>query len=151
MNTESTDLIQKLYLDSNIFLNVWFDELIKFGEKFYSSKKLLDKIIECIFSLVISDLTIRELCKKTELPSEIICEEYLKPFKIIDKLKIIKTTRKVAEDAVYLSGYYGIHKTDALHAIMVKSNDCILVTRDNELIFAAKKYGIKTVKPQDII
>jgi len=147
----SNSLKIKLYLDSNIFLNVWFEEMVKFGEIFYSSKKLLDEIINCKYLLVISELTIRELSKKTDLPIDIICDEYLRIYEMISKLTIVKVTKKIAEDAVYLSSSYGIHKVDALHAIMAKSNDCLLITRDVELRYAALKYGIATFRPEEII
>jgi len=141
----------KLYLDSNIFLNVWFVEMVKFGEVFYSSIKLLDEIINCRYHLVVSELTIKELSKKTELPADIIYDEFLKVYEIIDKLTIVKVTKKIAEDAVYFSSSHGIHKPDALHAMMAKSNDCLLITRDIELRYAASKYGIPTFRPEEII
>ena len=147
----SYKLITKLYLDSNIFLNVWFEEMVRLGEVFYTSKKLLDEIINCKYLLVISELTIKELSKKTDLPIDIVYDEYLKIYKMVDKLTIVKVTKKIAEDAVYLSSSYGIHKTDALHAMMAKSNDCILITRDVELRCAASKYGIATFRPEEIL
>ena len=78
-------------------------------------------------------------------------DEYLRIYKIIDKLTIVKVTEKIAEDAVHLSSSYGIHKVDALHAIMAKSNDCLLITRDVELRYAASKYGIPTFRPEEIL
>ena len=147
----SNKLKRKLYLDSNIFLNVWFEEMVKFGEIFYSSKKLLEEIVNCKYLLVISELTIKELSKKTDLPIDIMYDEYLRIYKMIDKLTIVKVTKKIADDAIYLSSSYGLHKVDALHAIMAKSNGCLLITRDAELRFAAVKYGIPTYRPEEII
>lgn len=143
--------LRNVYVDSNVFLNVWFEEMAKFGQIFYSSKRLLEQVIECRFVLVISELTVRELAKRTGLPRETLMGEYLKPFEMVDKLRVVKVTRRVAEDAVQLSGAYGIHKTDALHAIMAMSADCVLVTRDDELIQAANRYGVRALRPEEII
>lgn len=141
----------KVYLDANIFLNVWFEEMIKDGEPFYASLKLLDAILECKFQLILSDLVIRELAKKTGLTYELVIQNYLKPYEILRKLTIRKTTMPIADEAVYLSSAYGIHKIDALHAIHAKSESCILVTRDNELLKTAIKFGIESKRPEDLI
>ena len=141
----------KIYLDSNIFLNVWFEEMVKFGEIFYSSKKLFDEIIDCKFNLVVSELTIQELSSRTELPKDLIFEEFLKIYQLLKKLEIVKITKKVADDAIYFGSSYGVHSADALHAMMAKSNDCILITRDRELRYAALKYGIDVKRPEEII
>lgn len=103
------------------------------------------------FVLVISELTIRELAKRTGLPHETLLGEYLKPFEMVNKLRVVKVTRRFAEDAVHLSGAYGIHKTDALHAIMARPSDCVLVTRNDELIHAANRYGVRVVRPEEVI
>ena len=152
MNIKNVDGFNtELYLDSNIFLNVWFEEMIKFGEIFSSSKRLLEEVTECKFHLVISELTFSELSQKTELPKEVIFDEFFKIYQVLKKLKIVKISKKVADDAIYFGSSYGIHAADALHAMMAKSNKCVLVTRDIELRFAALKYGLDVVRPEEII
>jgi predicted nucleic acid-binding protein len=141
----------RLYLDSNIFLNVWFREMIKKGTVFRSSKRLLESILECRYTLFVSMLTLRELSSKTDLPEAVLMDEYLKPFTMIDKLDIIRVTAKVAEEAAYMHSSWGIHMMDAIHAVVAKQNNCILVTRDNELVEAAKSYGVRCVEPEELI
>jgi hypothetical protein len=58
MEMDPSEDIRNIYLDSNVFLNVRFEEMAKFGLLFYSSKMLLEQVIECKFVLVISELTI---------------------------------------------------------------------------------------------
>jgi len=151
LNEKRDEVESKVYLDANIFLNVWFDEMIKTGEPFYASFKLLDAVLECKYDLILSDLLIRELAKKTSLTYNQVLDNYLKPFEILGKLSIRKTTMSIADEAVYLSSTYGIHKVDALHAIHAKSEGCILVTRDIALLRTARKYGIMSKKPEDLI
>lgn len=126
-----------LYIDSNIYLNIWYKE----NEFFQSSYDLFDEIINCRYKLTSSFLVIKELSNKTGFTQEDIINNYMKPYRILNKLNIVKITQKVADDAVYLSSQHGIHITDALHAMMAKSNNCILVTRDKEMTRAAFQYG----------
>ena len=58
MEMDTSEDVRNIYLDSNVFLNVRFEEMAKFGQLFYSSKMLLEQIIECKFVLVTSELTI---------------------------------------------------------------------------------------------
>ena len=95
----------KLYLDSCVFLNVWYDELVSQGRTFSASKRILEEIIDCRYNLVTSHLTLIELAKKMETTIEVILDHYLKPFKIIGKLDVIKINQKVAEEAVYFSSF----------------------------------------------
>jgi len=139
---------QKLYLDSNIFLNVWFHETSRYGEPYTTSKKLLHAIIDCHYYLVISNLVITELAKKTEMSEEIIIDEYLKEFRITNKMTIVKISKKNVQAATYLYSTHGIHMTDAIHAIAALSNQCILVTRDKELTIAAKNTELYCCKPE---
>ena len=138
-------------MDSNVFLNVWFREMIKKGTVFQSSKRLLESILECRYTLFVSTLTLRELATKTDLSESVIMDGYLRPFTMVDKLNVIRITAKVAEEATYMHGSRGIHMMDAIHAVAAKQNDCTLVTRDTELMEAARSYGVRCVEPEALI
>lgn len=141
----------KLYLDSCVFLNVWFDEMVSEGSSFAASKKILEEIINCTYNLVISKLTLIELAKRLDTTEEVILDYFLKPFKIIDKLEIIKVTQRIAEEAIHFGSSYGVHKSDALHGMLSKLNECILVTQDKNLYDAAKKFSVEVKKPEELI
>jgi len=147
----STWTTKKIYLDTNIFLNVWFLEMRKCRDLYTNSKKLLQAIIDCHYYLVISNLVITELAKKTGMPEEIIIEEYLKEFIIRNKMTIVKISKKIAQDASYLYSTHGLHMTDAIHAIAALSNQCILVTRDKDLKLTAKYIELDCYNPEDLI
>lgn len=140
-----------LYLDSCVFLDVWYDGLISEGKLFASSKKLLEEVINCKYSISISKLTLIELTKKMDTTEDIILDYFLKPFRLIEKLEIIKVTKRIAEEAIHFGSYYGVHKVDALHGMLSKMNDCILVTRDKELYNAAKNFSVEVKKPEELI
>lgn len=143
--------IVKVYVDSNVFLNVWFEELLRLSPAFYYSRKLLDAILECRFRLVISDLTVKELSRKTNLPKETIIEEYLKPYEMVGKLTIIETTKENIREANEISRTYRLHASDALHALVAKKEGCILVTRDVELRTTARRISVKSSLPEELI
>ncbi len=141
----------KVYVDSNIFLNVWFEEMLKFSPAFYYSRKILEAVLECKFRLVVSDFTVKELSKKTSLPKETIIGEYLKPYEMVGKLTIIETTKDDIREANGISRRYRLHASDALHALVAKREGCVLVTRDEELRATAKRIGLRAVLPEEII
>ena len=142
---------RKIYVDSNVFLNVWFREMIKNGGVFFSSNKLLHLIIDCNFFLVISNLTLMELAKKVGTSENVVVDDYLREFVLSDKIEIVKVSRKVTQDASYLYSTTGIHMTDAIHAVVALVNQCILVTRDRELSNAAKSIDLFCCRPEDLI
>jgi rRNA-processing protein FCF1 len=143
--------VQNLYLDSNIYLNIWFEERNGINNYCDSSLKLMEEIIHCKYKLITSNLIIKELAKKTDQSEETIILNFMKPFISLSKYEMEKITQKIADDAAYFCGMYGIHKVDAIHAMIAQLNDCYLVTRDRDLIFAAKEYGVKTYRPEDLI
>jgi predicted nucleic acid-binding protein len=134
-----------LYIDSNIYLNIWYRE-----ENFQPSYNLLNEIINCKYTLTTSTLIIKELSKKTSIPQADITNDYMKPYQILNKVNMAKITQQVADDATYLASQHGIHPTDALHIIMAKTNNCTLVTRDREMTRAAKQYGVKVNTPEEL-
>ena len=143
--------IPKVYIDSNIFLNVWFEEMLRFSPAFYYSRKILDAILECKFQLVISDLTVKELSRKTGLSKEVIVKEYLKPYEMVAKLTIIETSMEMIKEANAISRRSGLHAADALHALVVKKEKCTLVTRDKELTRTARIIDVRASLAEELI
>ena len=91
------------------------------------------------------------MAMKMEMSDEEIIEKYLKEFRISQKIKIKRIFRQVTQDAIYLYSSYGIHMTDAIHAIAAKNNECTLVTRDKELIAAANHIGLRCCELEKLI
>jgi predicted nucleic acid-binding protein len=141
----------KIYVDSNVFLNVWFEEMQKLTPAFYYSRKILDAVLECRFQLVISDLTVKELSRKTGLSKEIIVKEYMKPYEMLSKLTIVKTSMDMIREANTISREYRLHAADALHVLVAKNEKCSLVTRDKELTRTAKRIDVRVALPEELI
>jgi len=92
--------------------------------------------------------------------SDLVEEELLKYFddihikeiiSIIPKQLLIKieTKAKQLEEAIKISKKLRIPVKDALHAILARDNDTILVTRDKHFYELAKQVTIK--KPEDLL
>ena len=143
--------VPAVYVDSNIFLNVWFEEMLKFSPAFYYSRRILDLILECKFRLVISDLTVKELSRKTDLTKEVIVQEYLGSFDMVGKLMVVETTREMIQEANAVGRKYGLHGADALHALVAKREGCVLVTRDVELKTTARRISVRAVLPEELV
>ena len=143
--------IPKIYVDSNIFLNIWFEEMLKFSPAFYYSRKILDEILECKFKLVISDLTVKELSRKTGLSKEVIINEYLKPYEMVAKLTIVETSEEIIKEANAIGRRHRLHAADALHVLVAKKEKCILVTRDVELRITARRIDVRATLPEELI
>ena len=143
------DKSQRIYVDSNVFLNFLYGEPDR-PDLVDSSIETLENVIACKYVLVASDGLVRELQKVTKLGYERVIKHIFHPYELVNKLEWVKLTRKVADEAVYLAGNYGIHRADAIHAAMASVYDCWLVTFDNELKTAASKAGIEVHDPRDL-
>ena len=111
----------------------------------------MDTILDYGFQLVVSDLTENELSKKTGLSRDVILQEYLKPYEMVGKLTIVEITREMIKQAESYSRRYRLHASDVLHALIAKREECILVTRDEELRTKGRKIGVRTGLPEELV
>lgn len=100
--------------------------------------KVLEEIIRCTYYLVISDLTIHELSRKTRLSRGEIIDTYLREFLLVEKLTIVEVTSEDWNQAKILSRELKLHLKDALHFFIAEKSGCTLVTEDVELKSKAK-------------
>ncbi|MCW4051074.1 MAG: PIN domain-containing protein [Candidatus Bathyarchaeota archaeon] len=142
--------IQPVYVDTNVFVNALFDDIDR-KDLVESSRAFLEHIIKCKYYLYISELTIIELKKVTEFNREMILNEILRPYSVLNKITILKKNIKIAEEANYFSSTYGVHPADALHAMSAKMNKCWLITFDRELKRSSTQFGVETFDPRDLI
>ncbi len=140
---------QRIYIDSNVFLNFIY-EIPERPDLVDSSIRLLENVTECKYFLVASDALIREIKKVTKWNTEQIRENVFRPYEIMNKIEWVRLTRKTAEEALYLSSIYGIHPKDAIHAAMALMFDCWLITFDHDLKRASKKADMPVHDPRDL-
>ncbi len=133
-----------------MFLTVWYDKQ-RDTEHLESSINLFEGVYECRFTLVVSNVLIREIGKVATTDMNNVEDVLMKEFRAAGKLEMVKITLESADEAVHLSSIHGIHKLDALHAALARVNDCTLVTFDNDLKRAASHAGIKVRDPRDLL
>lgn len=124
--------MKRLYLDSNIFLAYWQEEMRGFIPLFERVKRIFEKTIECEYFIYISDLTLTELEGKLRTTKKKIRDEYLKEFLLVEKIKIITITRAEWEEAKAVSSKIGLHLKDSLHLLAARYYNCILITEDRD-------------------
>lgn len=137
----------KLYLDTNIFLNLLFNEEISS----YNSEKLLNQINDGIYTGLTSILTIMEIYRV--LQKQGIQEKSIEV--AIDKILKLNMEIIIPEGYIFIQAYSLIKNLqtdidDSIHLAIVKENEAILITRDKKLFNKAIKIiSVKT--PEEIL
>ena len=138
------------YIDSCIYLNLWQKEKNRFGKPLWKiTKKFLEKIKNEQSIVYYSGYLLKEL--SFILPKKIFNEK-LKMFNhtpcfkrgglTLDEFNLAKQIKTRLNNS--LSFY------DIIHMIIAKKTNSILITRDRELLKLAKKYKIKSHKPEEL-
>jgi predicted nucleic acid-binding protein len=139
--------MNRIYVDTDVFLNTWFREMLKLNPAFYRTERLLEKVVECTYYLVISNLTLKELSKKMSLSTNDIKAFYFEKYEQMGKLSVVKVTQPMIDQARGVP----THLTDAVHAVVAKQENAILVTRNiKDFRRAAKKLGLRVARPEEL-
>ena len=137
---------QKFYLDSAIWRDYYenrSDNLRPLGEW---ALKLINMIIETEDLIIYSDIIIKELKIK-------YCEEEVsKILSIVNKINLLLKTEILElqiKEAAVLCKKRKVAFGDALHAILARDNNAVMVTRDKHFLELTDICEIK--KPEDLI
>lgn len=136
----------KYYIDTSIWRDYYEDRKDKLRPLGEFAFKLIKYIKENKDRIVYSDLIIKELSIKYNP------EDIKKIFEIIsEKDLLIKAdyNNKQIQEAEKLAKKYSIPKGDALHTVLARDNDAILVTRD--MHFNELSKIVKVKKPEEIL
>jgi len=138
-------MTEKYYLDSCIWIDYFENRSDRFRPLGDWAFSLIKQIIRESNLIIYSDLVEEELLKYFD---DIHIKEIIS---IIPKQLLIKieTKAKQLEEAIKISKKLRIPVKDALHAILARDNDTILVTRDKHFYELAKQVTIK--KPEDLL
>lgn len=136
---------QKYYLDACIWRDYFENRSDRFRPLGEWALMLIKKIIEENNIIFYSELIIEELQEAYTL------KEIENIFSIAtnDVLIKIEVCGEQLKGAVILSKRYQIPRKDALHAILAKDNNAILVTRDKHFYELEKEISVK--KPEDLL
>lgn len=147
-------LMERLYLDANIFLSMWLDEVgaglpVPFG---YYSGRLFDNAVSCRYYLITSKITVQEISEKFPFLLETMREE-VSALRKAEKLLLcefdseaykaaVETNRKLSNQGLKIGW------KDCIHILTAQKNDATLVTWDKGMQEACRGLGLKVTDPQ---
>lgn len=113
---------ERFYFDTAIWLD-FYEERDKRGEY---ALRLMEKIILEEKLVLYSNAIVKELKKLGYLSDEI--EIILSP--LSQNIRFVHITKSQIDEAERVAEHRNIPKKDALHAILARDNEAILITRD---------------------
>ncbi|MEK6887021.1 MAG: PIN domain-containing protein [Nanoarchaeota archaeon] len=139
-------MITKYYLDSSIWRDLHEDRKDKFRPLGEWAFELLKKIRKNKDKVLYSDLVVDELMKAF---NENVIKELFSIMSNGGLLEKVNVEKKHVKEAVELKHKYNIPFGDALHAVLARDNNAILVARDHH--FEEIQHIIKAKKPEELI
>lgn len=137
----------RYYLDTNIwrdFLEAREDNLKPLGEFAF---QFLRYAMTGKHTILCSDMVLEELKLAYSLKEiEKYCFESLKDLKLLETVSI---SGRQVEEAKRISRERSVPRGDALHALLARDNNAVIVTRDKH--FELLKDIVKSNKPEEII
>ncbi len=137
----------KLYLDADVWLNFWQDEMLGFIPASHYAEELLEKALKEKWVLVISGAIKKEIYKKKVASQDL--ESKLSNFKKAGLLEEIEAEEKDIELADNIYRERKLHRSDALHAALAIKAKAILVTRTAHFDLVRDLVEIR--KPEDLL
>lgn len=124
-------VIMNLYFDTHIFVDYWNDRVDKMRPLGEFAYELIKEAISCKHILLTSDLVIHELTNSCGIKENNIWKELFSDIVRAGKLIKLQITEKQIQEARLISNERKIPKSDALHAILARDNNSVLVSRDH--------------------
>lgn len=139
----------KIYLDTSIYLDYWqnrADKMRPLGEFAFS---LMKEAIKCRFLILISNEVLKELEKVTGFSEEKVWNTILSSLKEANKIAIVKINLNQIKESEKIAKQKNIPKADALHAVLSRDNDAILISRDYH--HDSVREIAEVMKPEEIL
>ena len=134
----------KYYVDTCIFLNIWEQEIgpdpkkpFWKGSTEFIKKAMIEK------SLHLSSVVLKELRHTTDDYSQE--KSYL-----LEEAKILAVLKEDAPFARWIEKKFPLSEEDALHYVLAKRHQLILITRDKKLLSFANKHGVIAYQPEEV-
>lgn len=149
----------KLYLDTNVFISFWKDEIAKgktpiyFG---YSSERLLEEIINCKHSLITSKLVALEIKQKYPYMLEDFRKE-IEKLKPINKVRILEIPDWVTTRALELNKEakrkeeIKLGWKDCAHMLMAKEDAEAFVSWEKGQRVVAEMINLDFYSPDELL
>ena len=134
----------KFYVDTCVYLNLWKREesILPFWKL---AKDFFEKHNDATFYY--SGFVLKEL---KFILSEDVFERKRKLFIHSPNFQRMFLSDKEYGEAQRLDKQLGVGFFDIIHLLLAKKSNSVLVTRDNELLRASKKFFVKAGKPEEL-
>jgi predicted nucleic acid-binding protein len=148
--------MQKVYLDANIYYNLWKDEIIrKVIPAGLYAELLFEKIKNEDFVLVVSDFLINLIDHNNTLFGNLL-KEKISLYKQYNKVELVHFEEFISKNAnqllqKYKHKYPKVDWEDLVNFLLAKQAGAVLITRDEELLALANEEGETAVYPEDIL
>ncbi len=138
----------KIYLDADIWLNFWLDEMLGLIPASHYAEELLRKAAREGWTVVVSDLVKEEVFDKKVLPSDL--DAKISELRIGGLIEEVEVEEKDDALAGRLRRERGLHLSDALHAALAMRTKSVIVTR-NIKHFKLVEDLVDVRKPEDLL
>jgi len=136
--------MQRVYIDTAIWRDYFEDRKDTKQELGKITDKLLKKLLKESFVIVVSNIVRRELLHKYTLEE---LESLFLPFK--QNFVEVESTVDEYYDAHRMSMKYDVPFGDALHAVLARNHDALILTRDSD--FKRLRGVCPFQKPEDFV
>lgn len=137
----------KLYIDADVWLNFWQDEMLGLIPASHYTEELLDKALRMKWIIVISRVVKEEILKKKIALADL--EEKLDRLRQVNLLEEIEAEKEDVELSRKIIRERGMHFPDSLHAALAIRAKAIIVTRTKH--FELVKNLVEVRKQEDLL
>ncbi len=137
----------KLYLDADVWLNFWLDEMLGFLPASHYLEELLKRVRTERWVIIFSGIVKSEILKKKIALKDL--EEKILELEQEGILEYVEAEKKDYERAEKIYRDKGLHFPDSLHAAIAIKHKAIMVTRTKH--FDAVKDVLELRKPEDLL
>ena len=141
---------QKLYLDTNVYLDYFLDRKDNLRPLGLYASRLYNEAVSCKFQVLISEAVIEEICDVLKFKPRQVWEVMLKPLVEKEKIERVEFSEEEARRLTWqFSRECSLPEMDALHLGISVKTDSILVTRDSHFEKLKERFNIK--KPEELL
>lgn len=115
-------------MDSNIFLDLWWDRESGLEPLGVFAKQFFDAARACKYALIVSSSTLTEIELNFDRPG--VVKEFFAGFEALGKLRVVTARQDLIDTAKGMRGLDGIPVHDRVHALIAKEEGVTIITRD---------------------
>ncbi|MFC1455104.1 PIN domain-containing protein [Candidatus Undinarchaeota archaeon] len=141
-------VVDRLYLDTHIWIDYWLNRRSGLNPIGDFASRLISETIACKYKIFISEVVCNEL-ESLRLSEPIVLKQLFAPLIAVNKLRQVPLILKQKQEARRISFERNIPYGDALHAILSRDNEAILISRDKH--HTLTEDIVHSAKPEDLI